>query len=871
MIMFVVNLFKNIKRAIAIVLLGFMFFWLSSNMNHVYAQSTWDVTGWTQDQKDTALSELSVTLDVFLNFLYVILWPMLAITGMALDNTLVYWSVFHLDKILRQIRIVVMYLSFIFLGVWILRDIAKKAVEWWDIQGIIKDKVPKLILAGILIPLSWFLMWVIIDLSTIAIYQVWNIPLNIAGKNDKLDLKLLEVHSSIDLQSNIKESEEGWFRYSTYYSCQEDNFIPCKIKDYKIIKSEQEDYINEFAENNNMESWSINNEYCVMTPTQLYQIKYQWSWTWSYMEMSWAAFIEWLRWGTARMASCNSISNIIQKSQTMVWPLYTIYGSLLNFASINYTDSWKPLEAEVVIFLIKSIIWLLLIIPLIWLAVMSIGRVGMLWLAIAFSPLIVMFKLFWKDGKIWDIQKKMNFKRWIDAKFNISNIVRLIFQPVITVFALGLSLILLTATTSMLLPDTNDPNQKVSNQLLSSFNMKTSSDQQKNTQCLDVEWYVTTCVTDFPNKFTATVFADYFSWIIANIIGILVMWNLLFASMKWNEITDNMVWAVEKVWNNFLKNNIPVFGGYSYESVFGNEGISRVYEDVMNKFTEDKTKGRAQVVKKRLENATDGTFAKMDESIALTEPKDENGNVTTDQKIVVPSTSRDFATKVWALDKDKSVFIAENDLSKLKDYRTIGWYTWSNLAEYLGDKKFWDFMNTSEEWNKLLYRLLSMDKKEISRWVWEKNVDTFINNRSNKSNMLWLVNGVKDWQTVAASISPNMKNDWFILYWADVKNIEWKDVYENINTLYVKQDSVSSINEFIKNYPHMWNDTKKYYSDQSKYTIDEDNKQIKLIQSTTNETNTNTTNGNNQDTQNTTTSQGNNTDTQGDDVTNDNQ
>lgn len=865
--MFITNLVKNIKRVIFIWLLGFTFFWLSSNIQYTHAQSTWETQ---QVTANNTLEELSVTLDVILNFLYVILWPMLAITGMALDNSLVYGSVFHLDQILRQIWTVVMYLSFVFLWGMIIWDIAKAGIWWWDVQAVVKKWVPRWILVGILIPLSWFLMWTVIDLSTIAIYQVWNIPLNIIGNNSWLDRKLLQIHSTIDFNSSIKASQEGGFRYNTYYSCQGENFIPCRIDNYRITQSGQNSYITQFISWANMQPWSISTEYCVMTPTQLYKLDYQW---WGSLSITWEQLKQWLQGGTEKMASCNSVKNIIQRSQTMVWPLYTIYWSLLNFASINHTDWSKSVEADAVIFLIKTVVGLLLIIPLIWLAVMAVWRVGMLWLAIAFSPLIIMFRVFDNNKTLSWAQKGMNFKRWIDAKFNINNIIKLIFQPVLTVFALGLSLILLTATTSMLSPDTNSNNTTSTNQLLQSFGMETRFDDKNNTQCLDIDGYTNTCVTDFPNKFSSTVFADYFSWIIANIIGILIMRNLLFASMKWNEITDNMVWAVEKVWNNFLKNNIPVFGGYSYESVFGNEGISRVYEDVMNKFTEDKTKGRAQVVKKRLENATDGTFAKMDEGIALTEPKDENGNVTTDQKIVVPSASRDFATKVWALDKDKSVFIAENDLSKLKDYRTIGWYTWSNLAEYLGDKKFWDFMNTSEEWNKLLYRLLSMDKKEISRWVWEKNVDTFINNRSNKSNMLWLINGVKDWQTVAASISPNMKKDWFILYWADVKNVEWKDVYENINTLYVKQDSVSSINEFIKNYPHMWNDTKKYYSDQSKYTIDEDNKQIKLIQNTTNETNTNTTNGNNQNTQNTTTSQGNNTQnsTQGDDVISDDQ
>lgn len=840
--MLITSLIKNIKKTVIVWLVIFGFFWLSSNIYHVQAQEEPSITVSPETQqvtKQDAIVDLSVTLDVILNFLYVILWPMLAITGMALDNTLVYGSVFHLDQILRQIWTVVMYLSFVFLWVMILRDIAKAAIQGGDIQTIIKKWVPNWIIAGILIPMSWFLMWVVIDLSTIAIYQVWNIPLTIMQTNSNLDQKLLEIHSTIDLNSAIKPSEQGWFRYSTYYSCQQENFIPCRIENYKITKWLQEDYIDQFIIGNKMTSWSISTEYCVMTPTQLYKLNYQWNGTWSYTTITWTAFTKWIQDGQIKMNSCNSVKNIIESSQTMVWPLYTIYWSLLNFASINNTDSWKSVEAEAVIFLIKTIVGLLLIIPLIWLAVMSIWRVGMLWLAIAFSPIIIMFKLFkWSNDTLWKIQWSMNFKWWIDAKFDLKNIISLIFQPVLTVFALGLSLILLTATTSMLTPSTSDQNPSTTSQLLKSFNMETRIDEKNNTQCLDVEWYVTTCVTDFPSKFSSTVFADYFSWIIANIIGILVMRNLLFASMKWNGITDNMVWAVEKVGNNFLKNNIPIFWWYSYDSVFGDEGISKVFGAITDKFTEDKTADRAQVLKKRIESRTDGTFNKMDNDIKFETPIWPDNKPITDQSIIKAEASSSFANKVWKLDTSKGVYLSEDDLSNLKSYKNIWGYTGNNLAEYLGDKKFWEFMNTTPEWNGLLNDWLNIkDKKDVSKLVWEKNIETFMTNIHNQWNLLELKSGEKDGHKVAAKVTPESWWSRVVLYYADIGTKDGKEIYEKINTTNIDKKNISTINSFIESYPHMWDDTKKIYQDELGYNIDETNKKIKLVNTINNQSN----------------------------------
>lgn len=824
----------KIKKILFAWSLGIVFLWLVW-INTVFAQwSGWIATGGNipgevvAQQEEKVLVNLAVTLDTFLNFIYIVLRPMLAITGMALDNTLVYWSVFHLDQILRQIWTVVMYLSFIFLWVLIIRDIAKAARSKWDISAIILWNLKNWILAGLLIPLSWFLMGALIDLSTIAIYQIWNIPLTIMGTNSELDQKLLNIHSTMDLNSAISASDDAWFRYSTYYSCMDKKYVPCKQENYMILKTSQENYITQFEQTNKLTTWTINKGYCVLTPTTLFQLEYAGVWTGSSVTMTWESRNKWLEGGKKEMWSCNSIKTIMKSSQTMVWPLYAIYGSLLNFASINQTDSGKSTEAEVVIFLIKSIIWLLLIIPLIGLAVMSIGRVGMLWLAIAFSPLVIMFKLFKdKDNKqMQGLQSNMNFKWWIDAKFDLDNIIKLVFQPVLTVFALGLSLILLSATTSMI-GVTNDG----SNRLLESLWLEKSIDQKTNSQCLNINNYTTTCVTDFPEKYTSTVFADYFSWIISNIIGILIMWSLLFASMKGNKITDGMVDRVKGIWENFIKNRIPVFGWYSYESMFGDDGISKVFNSIVDKFTEDKTEASANILKQRITNSTDGTYTKVNADIDFKTPIWADGKEVTDTNIIKEAASKSFGETVSKIPEDKSIYIDEKDISNLEKYRKIWWYSWSNLAEYLWDKSFYEFMNASPEGSQLLNKWINMDEKNIARVVWVQNVDKFVANRNNIGSTI----GMRAWEKwstqLAAKISPDYRWQNFTLYGAErAIDKEGKTTYKNIYMEYVSKDNLSTINQFVDNYPYMRDDVKIHYgNDLDRYNINETSKRISKI------------------------------------------
>jgi len=66
---------------------------------------------------------MAAILDVIINVLYIIIRPLLAITGLALDNSLVYGEVFNMTDMLYKFWRMMMNISFIVLALLILWDI----------------------------------------------------------------------------------------------------------------------------------------------------------------------------------------------------------------------------------------------------------------------------------------------------------------------------------------------------------------------------------------------------------------------------------------------------------------------------------------------------------------------------------------------------------------------------------------------------------------------------------------------------------------------------------------------------------------------------------------------------------------------------
>lgn len=130
------------------------------------------------------------------------------------------------------------------------------------------------------------------------------------------------------------------------------------------------------------------------------------------------------------------LSDLMADSTTFVGPMVTLYVSILDFSNLHTTaigggeaESGMAFFFE---FFLKSIVGLMLIVPLIILAVVLIMRIGILWIVIAFSPLLALLRGFGKD---WASK--------VSSKITVPNIIGLIFAPVMPVFVLSISILFL--------------------------------------------------------------------------------------------------------------------------------------------------------------------------------------------------------------------------------------------------------------------------------------------------------------------------------------------------------------------------------------------------------------------------------------------
>lgn len=191
--------------------------------------------------------------------------------------------------------------------------------------------------------------------------------------------------------------------------------------------------------------------------------------------------------------------------------------------------------------LVKAVIGIAYLVPLLILCVVLIIRVAVLWITIAFSPLLVLSKVF--DFNLGKSSKSLE-------NFTVSNVISTIFLPVIVTFAISISIVFLSVLSEGLTKGTS----------LAELGMNTFSDNNKT--CINL--IVTTLCIDMPTQDTGVSgMLDFFPWIILNIFGIGLMWTILMAAFKSNVFTKGVAEKVQGFAENAIKTApiIPIGGG----------------------------------------------------------------------------------------------------------------------------------------------------------------------------------------------------------------------------------------------------------------------------------------------------------------------
>ena len=213
---------KLLLKSLFILLLWFSFLPQQSyfSVNEVYATSA---DNKVKDDDVQKQRESLITINTFMQAIsdiaFALLWPLVALAWLAMDNTLIYWSFMWLDvslwNIWQMVRSFANYtLWFLFLA-WILWY----NLSWEDslkVGGLkmkLSDLLKKVLISSVLIQASWFMMMVLVDLSTILTYSVWGIPYSILNKGTLWswdDAKMFKMNVDLSLWDENSEVETLW-------------------------------------------------------------------------------------------------------------------------------------------------------------------------------------------------------------------------------------------------------------------------------------------------------------------------------------------------------------------------------------------------------------------------------------------------------------------------------------------------------------------------------------------------------------------------------------------------------------------------------------------------------------------------------------
>ena len=431
-------------------------------------------------------------LSFFQRAFYVLLYPILALAWILVDNSFVYAEVFKFDAVLWQLWNIVRNLAnyslwFIFLY----------KIFGYLTSGQKSDDLKKLLtstlIAWVWIQASWFLLAVLIDVSNIIAYGVWWLPIATLGQQTDIWNPYV-FKTAIYVDTNTPDSVEF---YLSTTSGNKKYISECKTFSYSynngdnkifeelIVAPKMIYYYDGVAykktEQNSCHIWDdvyyfkglyedINRKSCSWIWCRGDQEEYDASLTSAIRKLitfdrgKMAGLIEaakileigdahaggtklvtylsgynyWLdvdnNWNGESLW-LNRLQNVL--SGNYVWVFTALYSSLLNaWSDLRISDVTNPWVYTSLLDTVLSLwhtiaVW----IPLIAMVVLFVMRIGIIWMAIILSPFIILLKAFNFEESV---TKMVDIFKYLSVK----NLLGIIFSPAIICFAVSISAVL---------------------------------------------------------------------------------------------------------------------------------------------------------------------------------------------------------------------------------------------------------------------------------------------------------------------------------------------------------------------------------------------------------------------------------------------
>lgn len=426
----------------------------------------------------------------FLKILYLILWPFLVISWKFLSNTFVYGSSFWIDNVIFNLHHLIRVFSNYFIGIIFIVSIFTTFFKP-NSKLNRKKTLPRIVIASVLINLSWFLVAFLIDLSSILISVAWSFWYVFEKQEETKSYDMLPLTFNTNWTWEFIKIK--WKNWKTYELC-------IKNKD-----------------------WEIQNQPCIAFSGWNYIIKSENS----------KEPIDWI--------------NISALKWDETWKLISLF-QYMNWAFLQ--DSTNSQLSSVLIMIIKMWLLFVLIIPFILLSLILIVRVVILWVFIPLSPFLFAVYTLW----IFDSQVKSKMKDIISIIFQPVYIVFCLSVGFIFIKSIHAMLPgnwkKQSDISNFFWITYEDGKSKDDD----SENKKSLKFGKDDTSLFVIEsvynessWW---SATDIDPK----DILNYFSWIVLNLFSAFVLWFLVFIAFKSNSFTKKISEPVDAFTKTALKN-----------------------------------------------------------------------------------------------------------------------------------------------------------------------------------------------------------------------------------------------------------------------------------------------------------------------------
>jgi len=740
-----------------------------------------------RDYRQGQLGETANFLDSVLSFLYLIMWPLLYIAGLAMDNTLVYGEWLGLTGLLYQFWSIMRTMANVCIVFVIIYTIGNSILNPDQMQKDLFKALGAIMIWGILINASWFLTGALVDISTIATYGVGTIPLKLNANADEAycnekgkgpknvsnmdDVKklgscrpLLSTHGTMNLSDTFSADKS---KRNAYYSYQEKNdplkikyFLTCPFKNGKLEQTAWDEFVDGYIRwvktlaDGKTETFSTDQkvadflapqgsiwrQYCVIWSSQLLDISSslpltQWS----------KAYEASLVWGLNKLHNRDGlrVRSLVDTHKGMIGVMYSMYGNILWYANIKSDVQTNETESQIIQFLVKWFFGFAMLFPLIALCIVLVMRVAILWVVIWFAPILVIVWVLQASG----IKALDRLIKPFEEKYNFTTIVSLLFQPVLIVFVISMGTMFLDSLMVTMTADNGFGEALECNQFVD------------GKQCCKVVDFVDICFEKVNAQVGTDAFFNYFTYAILNIIGVMLLWFMVFAIIKSNKITQAVGETIQKVGRSYLGSLpvIPRFGGNMvwYDGLTSSLGKTRekvaaesedttgktVVEPTINRFFDTAT-GKVGAARKEIAQvgesitpeqmkSSEGYLKYNDEVLKKIDEKKGDIQYSNANDLVDPSTVKfktlasnydrsdtmlDLLTNPKYISDSKSLSSADDAMQKFNvKFKEGKWYQ-------VNKQKYFTQLAKNIEEKKIGVNLISWDKTNwlyaVQSWDW---------------------------------------------------------------------------------------------------------------------------------------------------------